>query len=216
MRPTELKFDQEGLIPAIVQDFSTGRILMLAYMNEEALQKTLASGQTWFYSRSRQELWHKGATSGHTQTVKRLAYDCDGDTLLVQVEQTGAACHTGAATCFYRTLAGDAAETAYFLPELERIIAERKLNRPPDSYVAKLFTGGLDRILKKIGEEAGEVIIAAKNEARSELIYESGDLLFHLLVLLAAKDVAFSEVLAELQRRHQNAAPASGGVMHES
>lgn len=190
---------------------------MLAYMNEASLQKTLASGQTWFYSRSRQELWHKGASSGHTQTVKRIDYDCDGDALLVYVEQSGGACHTGAATCFYRTLHGEkTAAPELFLPELERIIAERQVNRPADSYVAQLFNGGLDRILKKVGEEAGEVIIAAKNEERSELIYESGDLLFHLLVLLAAKDVGFSEVLAELQRRHQPAAKEQGAKHHES
>ena len=186
-----LKFDQAGLIPAIVQDLHTGRVLMLAYMNEESLNKTLASGETWFYSRSRQELWHKGASSGHTQTVKRIDYDCDGDALLVYVEQKGGACHTGATGCFYRTLTGEAVAVGQqFLPELEQIIAERKFNRPPGSYVSKLLNGGLDRILKKVAEEAGEVIIAAKNADREELIYECGDLLFHLLVLLAAQDVS--------------------------
>ncbi|MCR3923538.1 MAG: bifunctional phosphoribosyl-AMP cyclohydrolase/phosphoribosyl-ATP diphosphatase HisIE [Firmicutes bacterium] len=201
---TELKFDDTGLIPAVVQDAHSGRVLMLAYMNEESLTQTITTGQTWFYSRSRGELWHKGATSGHIQTVKRIDYDCDGDALLLQVEQTGGACHTGAVTCFYRTLSEvEAVEKSQFLSELERIIAERKVNMPQNSYVAKLFAGGLDRILKKVGEEAGEVIIAAKNEDRNELIYESGDLFFHLLVLLAQKDIAVSEVMAELARRHQ-------------
>ena len=199
-----LKFDEKGLIPAVVQDAQTGRVLMLAYMNEESLTKTVQSGETWFFSRSRNELWHKGATSGHIQTVRRIDYDCDGDTLLVQVEQKGAACHTGAATCFYQSLSGgEYLDEGNFLPELERIIAERKVNKPEGSYVATLFDKGLDRILKKVGEEAGEVIIAAKNEDRDELIYESGDLLFHLLVLLAEKDVAVAEVLSELARRHR-------------
>jgi phosphoribosyl-AMP cyclohydrolase / phosphoribosyl-ATP pyrophosphohydrolase len=201
---TNLKFDRDGLIPAVVQDVFTGKVLMLAYMNSESLKKTLETGETWFYSRSRQELWHKGATSGHIQTVKRIDYDCDGDALLVQVEQVGGACHTGSSSCFYRTLSGDDTPVAdHFLTELERIIAERKANRPAGSYVAGLFEKGLDRILKKVGEEAGEVIIAAKNPDRNELIYESGDLLFHLLVLLAEKEVALGEVVKELQRRHK-------------
>ncbi len=141
---------------------------MLAYMNEEALQKTIESGESWFYSRSRQSLWHKGATSGHIQTVKQIAYDCDGDALLLLVEQRGAACHTGAVSCFFRTLSGtEAVKPENFLFELESIIAERKVNRPANSYVAKLFHDGLDRILKKITEEAGEVIIAAKNEEQA-------------------------------------------------
>ena len=203
---TTLKFDDKGLMPAVVQDAQTGRVLMLAYMNEESLKKTIESGQTWYFSRSRNELWHKGATSGHLQTVRRIDYDCDGDALLVQVEQTGCACHTGAATCFYQTLTGEALQSHNFLAELERIVTERKVNRPEGSYVAKLFDKGLDRILKKVGEEAGEVIIAAKNEDRGELIYETGDLLFHLMVMLAEKDVALSEVLAELARRHQSVA----------
>jgi phosphoribosyl-ATP pyrophosphohydrolase/phosphoribosyl-AMP cyclohydrolase len=209
---TKLKFDENGLVPAVVQDAYSNHVLMVAYMNEESLKKTMETGQTWFYSRSRQELWHKGATSGHVQMVKRIDYDCDGDALLLQVEQVGGACHTGASSCFYRTLSGGAQpEADNFLPELERIIAERKVNRPEGSYVAKLFDKGLDKILKKIGEEAGEVIIAAKNEDRNELIYESGDLLFHLIVLLAEKDVALSEVLKELAGRHK---PAQQGEHH--
>ncbi|MBS3946785.1 MAG: bifunctional phosphoribosyl-AMP cyclohydrolase/phosphoribosyl-ATP diphosphatase HisIE [Dethiobacter sp.] len=200
----EIKFDQAGLVPAIVQDWHSGQVLMLAYMNREALQKTLESGETWFYSRSRNELWHKGETSGHFQQVRRISYDCDGDALLVQVEQTGAACHTGAAGCFFRTLQAVGTPPAeHFLAELERIISQRKVERPEGSYVVKLLEAGVDRILKKVAEEAGEVIIAAKNEDRAELVYETGDLLFHLLVLLARQDVALSEVLAELARRHR-------------
>jgi phosphoribosyl-ATP pyrophosphohydrolase/phosphoribosyl-AMP cyclohydrolase len=206
---TTLKFDKAGLIPAVVQDVQTGRVLMLAYMNEDSLKKTMATGQTWFFSRSRNDLWHKGATSGHIQTVRKIDYDCDGDALVVHVEQTGGACHTGAPTCFHRTLFGEGGETENFLAELEKIVAERKVNKPEGSYVAGLFAKGLDRILKKIGEEAGEVIIAAKNEDRNELIYESGDLLFHLMVLLAEKDVALSEILSELERRHKPK-PAEG------
>lgn len=204
---TKLKFAENGLLPVVVQDARTDRVLMLAYMNEEALQKTIATGQTWFYSRSRQELWHKGATSGHFQFVKRIDYDCDGDALLVQAEQVGFACHTGAASCFHRTLSGDESPvTATFLLELEQVIAERKATKPSDSYVAKLFAQGLDKILKKVGEEAGEVIIAAKNQDRTELIYESSDLLFHLLVLLAEKNVTLAEVLSELASRHRSMA----------
>ena len=194
---TGLRFDRDGLIPAIVQDVHSRQVLMLAYMNEESLQKTLATGQTWFYSRSRQELWHKGATSGHMQEVKRITYACDGDALLLEVEQPGGACHTGTVSCFFHTLAeiGEVPQEN-FLFVLENIIAQQKINRPTGSYTAKLFTGGWDRILKKIGEEAGEVIIAAKNRDRGELIYESGDLLFHLLVLFAEKWISLADVVA--------------------
>ena len=199
----DLKFNEQGLLPAVIQDAQTGQVLMLAYMNKEALDRTLSSGETWFYSRSRETLWHKGETSGHTQKVHRIYYDCDGDTLLLLVDQCGAACHNGTASCFYRTLSGtDELPSNNFLPELERIIAGRRVERPDGSYVVRLFDKGLDKILKKVGEEASEVIIAAKNEERYELIYEAGDLIFHLLVLLAQKDVALSEVLAELASRH--------------
>jgi phosphoribosyl-ATP pyrophosphohydrolase/phosphoribosyl-AMP cyclohydrolase len=209
---TELKYNENGLIPAIVQDVLTGKVLMLAYMNEQSLRRTLETGETWFYSRSRGQLWHKGETSGHIQKVRRISYDCDGDALLVAVEQCGAACHTGAASCFFRSLPGAEGEVREnFLAELEEIISARKVMKPEGSYVAGLFDRGLDRILKKVGEEAGEVIIAAKNEDRNELIYETGDLLFHVLVLLVQKEVALSEVLAELSRRHKPAAAGKGG-----
>ena len=200
----ELKFDERsGLIPAVVQDAGTGRVLMLAYMNEESLKKMVETGETWFYSRSRRVLWHKGATSGHIQKVQSIDYDCDGDALLIHVEPRGPACHTGNTTCFYRTLCGEETPRAgSSLAELEKIIRDRKSSRPEGSYTADLFEQGLDCILKKVGEEAGEVIIAAKNEDRHELIYEAGDLLYHLLVLLAQKDVALEEVETELERRH--------------
>jgi phosphoribosyl-ATP pyrophosphohydrolase/phosphoribosyl-AMP cyclohydrolase len=200
----EIQFDQSGLVPAVVQDWHTGRVLMLAYMNKEALQKTLDSGETWFYSRSRSRLWHKGETSGHYQQVRRITYDCDGDALLLQVEQRGPACHTGAADCFFRTLQGDdPLPQEYFLTELERVITRRRAERPEGSYVVRLLEAGADRILKKVAEEAGEVIIAAKNSDRREIVHETGDLLFHLLVMLAGQEIAFSEVLAELERRHR-------------
>lgn len=200
----EIRFDEAGLVPAIVQDWHTGQVLMLAYMNSEALQKTLDSGETWFYSRSRGQLWHKGETSGHYQQVRRITYDCDGDALLLQVEQRGPACHTGAHACFFRALQEDEKPPGeYFLAELERTISRRKLEKPEGSYVVRLLSAGPDRILKKVAEEAGEVIIASKNGNRQEIVHETADLLFHLLVLLAALDVAFSEVLAELEQRHR-------------
>lgn len=198
----DLKFDQDGLIPAIVQDAGSGRVSMLAYMNRESLELTLSRGESWFYSRSRGELWRKGAASGHTQKVISVTADCDGDALLLQVEQRGPACHTGAAGCFYHDLQqNEPLPERGFLFKLEEIIASRKAERPKGSYVAGLFEQGLDRMLKKIAEEAGEVVIAAKNEDRDELVYEAGDLLFHLLVVLAEREIGLSEVMSELARR---------------
>ncbi len=200
---TDLKFNNDGLIPAIIQDADSGRVLMLAYMNCESLQKTVESGETWFYSRSRGRLWHKGETSGHVQKVLSIRYDCDCDTMLLLVKQCGPACHTGSKSCFFRTLSGQQEpEAGIFLPQLEEIIKSRRAGRPEGSYVAGLFDGGLDRILKKVGEEAAEVLIAAKNEDKDELVYEAGDLIFHLMVLMAAKGVSLSEVCKELARRH--------------
>jgi len=211
----DLKFDAHGLIPAIVQDINSGQVLMMAYMNQEALDKTLATGQTWFYSRSRQSLWMKGETSGNIQTVKEIRYDCDQDTLLVLVEQTGAACHTGHYSCFYRTLDGQELEPARFdasrvyqakegpaiLLELMDVIRQRQKDRPEGSYTTYLFDKGLDKILKKVGEETAEVIIAAKNPDNSELIYEASDLIYHLLVLLVEKGVDITDIFAELRSR---------------
>ncbi|TJY39547.1 bifunctional phosphoribosyl-AMP cyclohydrolase/phosphoribosyl-ATP diphosphatase HisIE [Cohnella pontilimi] len=206
----QIRFDAQGLVPAVVQDAVSKEVLMLAYMNKESLQKTVETGQTWFWSRSRQELWNKGATSGHTQHVQSLSYDCDGDTLLVAVKQDGPACHTGAYSCFYRTVMGDneakskSAEDRFGpLSRLESTIAQRDAERPDGAYTTYLFEKGLDKILKKIGEETAEVIIAGKNRDRVELRSEAADLIFHLLVLLREQQVPFDDVLQELEFRHR-------------
>lgn len=210
-----LKYDQNGLIPAIIQDCHTGQVLMMAYMNKESLQQTIDSGRTCFYSRSRQELWTKGETSGHIQTVKEIRYDCDEDCLLVLVEQTGMACHTGHYTCFYRNEQGEEVEPAAMdmeqvysgaegpgiLYELFRVIKDRQAQRPEGSYTTYLFEKGLDKILKKVGEESAEVIIAAKNREKSEVVYESSDLIYHLLVLLVEQGVELSDIFSELKSR---------------
>jgi phosphoribosyl-ATP pyrophosphohydrolase/phosphoribosyl-AMP cyclohydrolase len=211
----DLKFNDQGLIPAIIQDVNSGQVLMMAYMNQEALDKTVATGQTWFYSRSRQCLWMKGETSGNVQTVQEIRCDCDQDTLLVLVEQTGAACHTGHYSCFYRTLDGQEKEPALFdasqvyqgkegpaiLLELMEVIRQRQKDRPEGSYTTYLFDKGIDKILKKVGEESAEVIIAAKNPDNTELVYETSDLIYHLLVLLVEKGVDLTEIFTELRSR---------------
>jgi phosphoribosyl-AMP cyclohydrolase / phosphoribosyl-ATP pyrophosphohydrolase len=202
----DVKFDREGLVPAVVQDAASGEVLMVAYMNKESLGKTLETGQTHFWSRSRKELWRKGETSGHTQTVKSISLDCDGDTLLVRVEQIGVACHTGNRSCFFRDLKGSIEPVAGFaqvVGELSRVIHERKEQMPEGSYTTKLFNSGVDRILKKVGEEAGEVIIAAKNHNKAEIAWEVSDLLYHLLVLLEQEGVGLEEIARELQGRSQ-------------
>lgn len=201
-------FDQKGLVPAVVQDVSTGTVLMLAYMNRESLAKTIETGTTWFYSRSRQELWNKGATSGHMQHVREMYYDCDGDTLLVKVEQVGAACHEGTFSCFSRKF-GDAESTQTdrpvtpedVLPELYEVIEDRRQNPVEGSYTHSLFEKGQDKILKKVGEEAAETIIASKNNSQGEVIYEMADLWYHCLVLLAWHGVGLEELLSELGKR---------------
>ena len=203
-----IRFDEQGLVPAVVQDVTTGTVLMLAYMNRESLAKTLATGTTWFYSRSRRELWNKGATSGHWQQVRGIFYDCDGDTLLVKVEQTGAACHEGTFSCFSRKF-GDADPTVgerpetpeTVLPGLYRVIQGRRQNPKEGSYTTNLFTKGQDRILKKVGEEAAETIIASKNQSPGEVIYEMADLWYHCLVLLAWHGIDLDRLLAELEQR---------------
>jgi phosphoribosyl-AMP cyclohydrolase / phosphoribosyl-ATP pyrophosphohydrolase len=202
----EVKFDHDGLVPAVVQDAASGEVLMVAYMNRESLAKTIETGQTHFWSRSRKELWRKGATSGHTQAVKSIALDCDGDTLLVSVEQTGVACHTGNRSCFFRGLKQSSEPLPGFarvIGDLARVIHERKEQMPEGSYTTKLFRSGVDRILKKVGEEAGEVIIAAKNHSKGEIAWEVSDLLYHLLVLLEQEGVSLEEVAKELQGRSQ-------------
>ncbi|TCS81798.1 bifunctional phosphoribosyl-AMP cyclohydrolase/phosphoribosyl-ATP diphosphatase HisIE [Tepidibacillus fermentans] len=198
---SQIKWNEQGLLPVVIQDVESKQVLMVAYMNEESLKKTLESGETWFWSRSRKELWHKGATSGHIQKVKELRLDCDQDTLLVQVEQTGVACHTGSYTCFQEEKEQDSSK---ILENLAQLIQERDQERPEGSYTTYLFEQGTDKILKKVGEETSEVIIAAKNENRQEIINEASDLLYHLLVLFQAKGISIREVMAELQRRHQS------------
>ncbi len=192
----------DGLIPCVVQDADSGRVLMVAWMNADALARTIETGQTWFWSRSRQELWHKGATSGNTQDVRELLLDCDGDTLLARVEPAGPACHTGDEDCFSASLdeRGDGPFEA--LAALERTIAARAAAGDSEaSYTASLLAKGIDTVCKKVGEEATEVVIAAKGEEREQVIYESADLLYHLLVLLRASGVSVREVAAELDSR---------------
>ncbi|NRS49330.1 bifunctional phosphoribosyl-AMP cyclohydrolase/phosphoribosyl-ATP diphosphatase HisIE [Brevibacillus sp. HB2.2] len=203
----KLRFDEKGLIPVIVQDAGSKTVLTLAYMNEESLQKSLATKETWFWSRSRQQLWHKGETSGHTQRIVSMRYDCDGDALVVMVEPNGPACHTGAYSCFSQEVLTDTDDEPVqvdrfaILSELEELIAAREAERPEGSYTTYLFEKGVDKILKKVGEEAAEVIIAAKNRSREELRYEASDLIFHLMVLLREQKLPLDEVLTELQRR---------------
>lgn len=201
-----IKFDSNGLIPAIVQDAASKEVLTLAYMNEESLQKTIETKETWFYSRSRQELWHKGATSGNTQSVVEMRYDCDQDAILVLVQPAGPACHTGAYTCFSETIDQQEVQAAQdrfqILNTLETLIAERESELPEGSYTTYLFHEGVDKILKKVGEEAGEVIIAAKNRDHGELKWEVADLLFHLMVLLREQKLPLDDVLKVLEERH--------------
>jgi phosphoribosyl-ATP pyrophosphohydrolase len=200
----ELKFDENGLIPAVVQDAVSKEVLTVAYMNEESLKKTLETKETWFYSRSRQKLWHKGETSGNTQTVQEIRYDCDKDALVVLVIPNGPACHTGQYSCFSKESGGQVDGSRFdIINKLEAVIAEREAERPEDSYTTYLFEKGLDKILKKVGEEASEVIIAAKNRSHDELKWEAADLLFHLLVLLREQKLPFDEVLKVLKERHE-------------
>ncbi|WP_274366155.1 bifunctional phosphoribosyl-AMP cyclohydrolase/phosphoribosyl-ATP diphosphatase HisIE [Paenibacillus thermotolerans] len=203
-----IKWDERGLVPAVVQDANTKEVLMMAYMNEESLRLTLEKGETVFWSRSRSELWHKGATSGNTQKVVSLRVDCDGDTLLIDVVPAGPACHTGEQSCFYSGVTvgdgADAAENRFdIIEKLERTIAQRERERPEGAYTTYLFDKGIDKILKKVGEEAAEVIIAAKNRSPEELRYEASDLIFHMLVLLQEQKLPLDEVLKELAQRHK-------------
>ena len=232
-----LRWDADGLIPAVVQERETGEVLMVAWMNREALDATLATGRSHFWSRSRREPWRKGDTSGHVQHVDGVYADCDGDTLLVQVHQEGVACHTGARTCFFtrlgaadrkRDAAGsppestgrarsvdrvvspdaDAPATTHaagpaMLEDLERVLQSRKAAAPPGSYVAGLFAKGEPAICRKVGEEATEVITAALGgEGDDRLVSETADLVFHTMVLLAARGIPLRRVFAELARRH--------------
>jgi phosphoribosyl-ATP pyrophosphohydrolase/phosphoribosyl-AMP cyclohydrolase len=206
MKISEINWDDKGLVPAIVQEAGSRQVLMLAYMNQESLERTVETGETWFWSRSRGELWHKGATSGNTQRVVEIRYDCDADALLLRVEPAGPACHTGQQSCFYRTLskedeAGAPLPPAGVMASLEAVIQDRKANPRPDSYTCHLFNGGLPRIAKKVGEEAVETIIAAQSESDDRLASELADLVYHSLVLLAARGLSWADVEAELAER---------------
>ena len=233
-----LQFDANGLIPAIVQDANTRQVLMLGYMNAEALRRTVASGQVWFWSRSRGQLWHKGETSGNFLNLRGVRVDCDGDALLVEAEPVGPTCHTGAVSCFFDELpaeiagpapaavqspapaeagspapaaAVDSAATAEGASALDgrtvealfAVIEERQRLRPEGSYVSKLLDAGVDRIAKKIGEEATEVVIAAKNGDHGEITWEVADLWFHSLVLLASSGLRPADIWRELDRRRR-------------
>jgi len=203
----DLKYDHNGLIPAIVQD-RNGQVLMLAYMNAEAVAKTLATGTTWFYSRSRQQLWHKGETSGCIQKVLKITADCDYDALLIIVDQAGTgACHEGDYSCFHHTVfnSGDPEPVTnpHILDQIYDIIVQRREHPQAGSYTNYLFDHGIDKILKKVGEESAEVIIAAKNPDNGELIYETSDLLYHLMVLLVEKGVTWPEIWRELASRRK-------------
>ena len=198
-----VKFDKNGLICAIAQDYETGEVLMQAYMNAEALDATLKTGYAHYYSRSRQKLWKKGEESGHTQKVVSAAFDCDRDCILLQIEQTGAACHTGERSCFHDPVVTSAQGGLTFLGELARVVEDRKNNPVEGSYTAYLFSRGVDKIAKKMGEEAVEVVIASKNDDKEDLTREIADLTYHLLVLMEEKGVSLADVCTELKKRHK-------------
>ncbi|MBL1177313.1 bifunctional phosphoribosyl-AMP cyclohydrolase/phosphoribosyl-ATP diphosphatase HisIE [Pantanalinema sp. GBBB05] len=200
----QIRYDDRGLVPAIVQDYLDGTVLMMAWMNRESLQKTLETGETWFWSRSRQELWHKGGTSGHTQKIQSIRYDCDSDTLLLSVEQIGdIACHTGERSCFHRvdhTITPPPADT---LSQVFQVICDRRDQPTDTSYTCKLFAGGDNKILKKIGEETAEVVMAFKDDDAEAIAGEVADLLYHTLVALAHHQVDLKAVYRKLQERRR-------------
>ncbi len=211
-------YDASGLVTVVAQDAATGEVLMVAHMTREALERTLATGQAWYWSRSRQQLWRKGETSGHTQKLVAVRGDCDGDAVLLKVEQTGPACHTGHRSCFFRSVAPDgrlvdgsaearseAARTASpeILTELAAVLAERRRTAAPGSYTAKLFAEGLGRLNEKVMEEAAEVARAARKETSGRLVEETADLWFHSLALLVHQGISPTEVFAELARRRR-------------
>jgi phosphoribosyl-ATP pyrophosphohydrolase/phosphoribosyl-AMP cyclohydrolase len=208
--PESLTYDEHGLIPAVVQEAETGEVLMVAWMDRNAVASTLATGLTHFWSRSRQAAWRKGETSGHSQHVRGVYADCDADTLLVQVHQDGVACHTGSRTCFFTSLQGPGA-AANMLDRIEQIVASRKTSAPAGSYVAGLLGKDEAAVCRKIGEEAVEVVTAALGgEGDRRVIEEVADLWFHTLVLLGKRSIPLRDVLEELARRHA-APPAAGG-----
>ena len=200
----DLNFDARGLIPVVTQDAVSGQVLMLAYANLEALTQTLQTREAHYYSRSRGELWHKGATSGHVQKIVEIRFDCDEDALLYRVEQTGAACHTGEFSCFYRSLSEPVTPgIGEMMSVLESVVKDRLHRLPEGSYVAKLHERGLGYVSQKVVEEAGESIVAALEGKPDELVGEAADLLFHLTVLLRESGVGLQEVAAKLSERHE-------------
>ena len=200
----DLGFDERGLIPVVTQDAESGEVLMFAWANREALEQTLATRQAHYFSRSRQALWRKGETSGHTQELLELRYDCDADALLYRVRQAGAACHTGERSCFYRSLTAEAPPSlAEVLALLERVVDARLADLPAGSYVAKLHERGLGYVAQKVIEEAGESAVAALEHKDTELAEEAADLLFHLTVLLRERGLALQDVARALAARHQ-------------
>ena len=197
-----LKFDEKGLIPAIVVDDDTGRVLTLAYMNEESLKISMERGLTCFWSRSRQELWLKGETSGNYQHIVSITADCDGDALVVKVEKDGPACHKGTDSCFEDVIFESDERHEFSLASLMKLIEGRKTEKKEGSYTTYLFEKGLDKILKKVGEECTEVIIAAKANDRAETIYEISDLVYHVMVLMIQQGISLEDIHRELASRH--------------
>jgi len=203
------QFDERGLIPAVVQDWQDGTVLMLGYMNREAVEKTLTTGLVHFWSRSRDRLWEKGETSGHRLVLKDLFLDCDRDTVLVRAEPTGPTCHTGERACFFSRVQSDGRVSDQksgeawggLLEQLYATVRDRKQHPRANSYISSLFAGGRDRILKKVVEEAGEVVLASKGDKRSEIVHEVADLLFHMLIVLGEHDITLPEIHQELKER---------------
>ena len=204
LRWADLKTNDKGLVPVVVQDYRTNQVLMLAYMNEEAFEKTITIGRMTYFSRSRNELWTKGETSGHFQYVKSLTADCDFDTILAKVSQVGVACHTGEMSCFFNEIVKKEyveKDPLKVFDNVYKIIEDRKIHPKEGSYTNYLFNKGLDKILKKVGEEASEVIIASKNSVKDDIVYEESDLLYHLMVLMVEKGVTWEDVTRELAQR---------------
>ena len=199
---SKLKFDDKGLIPAVVQDFFTGEVLTVAYMNAESLKITLEEKMTCFFSRSRQELWRKGETSGNRQHIVSVKTDCDKDALVVKVIKDGPACHTGAQSCFFNLLYKDNDKTDFSIDALYELIKGRKTLMQEGSYTTYLFTKGLDKIMKKVGEECTEVIIGAAKNSKEETIYEISDLAYHILVLMVEMGISVDDIRKELDSRH--------------
>lgn len=200
----QIRYTDQGLVPAIIQDYLDGTVLMMAWMNQASLQKTLETGETWFWSRSRAEFWHKGETSGHTQKVQTIRYDCDSDALLITVEQAGdIACHTGERSCFHQISQQVTPPLADTISQVFGVICDRKANPNPESYTCKLLAGGDNKILKKIGEESAEVVMACKDDDPDGIAGEVADLFYHTLVALAHHNVDIKAVYRKLQERRR-------------